>query len=146
MGLDLWNFQNAKSLKNKIAELPNSILKEQAELLTKKTDDVIYGKIINGKFKPSDEDVEYTLATTFEIVVPALGNYSYTLLIVYSKPEKDYPVAITVGSNLIDDAMDFEPRYTCKNQDEFINALKDILSSEEINRDIEILFSKANIF
>ncbi len=33
------------------------------------------------------------------------------LLLLYSKPENDYPVAITVGGNVIDDRLDFNPQY-----------------------------------
>lgn len=143
MKLDLWQFDE-KTLKKTIQELPNSILKEQAEILSDKTGGVIYGKITNMKFHPLEENVKYNLATTFELVVPQLDNYQYTLLTVYSKTESDYPVAITVGSNIIDDAEWFCPKYECGNSDEFIQALKDILSSDEVNRDISVLYSKAS--
>ncbi len=143
MRLDLWKFDE-RSLKKMSEELPNSILRGQADILSEKTGGVIYGKTTNMKFHSQDKTVEYELATAFEIVVPQLDNYNYTLLIVYSKPEKDYPVAITVGSNIMDDAQKFRPAYVCENKEEFISALKEILSSEEINRNIGILYSKAS--
>lgn len=143
MKLDLWKFDE-KTLKKTTKELPNSILKEQAEILSEKTGGVIYGKVINMKFKPQDDDIKYNLASAFEIVVPLLDNYSYTLLILYSIPERDYPVAITVGSNIIDDTEKFAPRFECYNREEFTDALGEILSSEEVNKNIAILYSKAN--
>ncbi|WP_099468204.1 hypothetical protein [Konateibacter massiliensis] len=143
MSLDLWNF-NEKTLKNRAAELPNNILREQADILSDKTGGIIYGKISNRKFKPKDTDIQYNLATEFNVVVPLLDNYSYNLLILYSKPESDYPIAITVGSNVVDDAEDFNPQYECSNQKEFIESLKSILSSDEVNKNIEILYSKAS--
>ncbi|MCI8897529.1 MAG: hypothetical protein HFI60_05530 [Lachnospiraceae bacterium] len=143
MKLDLWRFDE-KTLRRTTKELPNSILKEQAELLAEKTDGIIYGRITNMKFQPQDREIIYNLATVFEVVVPLLDNYSYTLLTIYSRPERDYPVAITVGSNLIDDAENFMPLYECQDKEAFIQALKTVLSSEEVNSNISILYSKAN--
>lgn len=48
MKLDLWNF-NERLLKQVTQELPNSILKEQAGILSNKTGGVIYGKVTNVK-------------------------------------------------------------------------------------------------
>lgn len=95
------------------------------------------------KFNPDSKNIEYNLATVFEVVVPQLDNYSYTLMILYSRPETDYPVAISVGSNIIDDSERFYPQYECRDREEFIGALKNVLSSEEVNRNISILYSKA---
>lgn len=143
MGLDLWKFDE-RTLRNSAKDLPNSILKEQAEILSKKTGEVIYGAVTNMKFRPQDDTVKYSLATIFDIVVPNLDNYRYTLMILYSRPESDYPVAITVGSSLIEDTEEFRPQYECNNREEFIEELKEILSSEEINRNIGVLYSKAS--
>lgn len=143
MRLDLWKFDR-KTLKESIQGLPNNILKEQADILSDKTDGIIYGRITNMKFQPQDEEVKYNLATLFEVVVPQLDNYNYTLLIMYSRPESDYPVAVTVGSNIIDDAERFRPRYECLDKDAFIQALKEILSSDEVNKNISTLYAKAN--
>lgn len=142
MGLDLWQFDE-KALKRSTRELPNVILKEQAEILSYKTGGVIYGKVTNLKFCPQDKNVKYNLASVFEIVVPLLDNYSYTLLVIYSKPEQDYPVAITVGSNPVDDAERFAPRYECQGMEEFVQAMKEILASDEVNRRISTLYAKA---
>ncbi len=143
MKLDLWRFDE-KSLKRATQDLPNSILREQADILSYKTGGIIYGKITNMNFHPRDKGIKYNLATVFEIVVPLLDNYVYTLLVIYSRPESDYPVAITVGSNTVDDAEEFRPQYECRDREEFIQALKDILASEEVNRNISILYSKAS--
>lgn len=144
MKLDLWNFDR-QSLKKSVQELPNTILKEQADMLEVKTGGVIYGKITNMKFSTQNLGVNYNLATAFEIVVPQLDNYNYTLLLMYSRPERDYPVAITVGSNIIDDAQCFTPQYECPDKEAFVEALREILSSEEVNKNINTLFAKANI-
>lgn len=140
--MDLWSF-DTKTLKGSIGDLPNSILKEQSEILSQKTEGVVYGTITNMKFEPLDDKVNYNLATVFEIVVPNLDNYRYTLLTVYSRPESDYPVAISVGNSPIKDAENFSPSYECGNKKEFIDALTKILSSAQINKNIEVLYSKA---
>lgn len=143
MKLDLWQFDE-NTLKEAAEDLPNSILKEQADLLYDKTDGTIYGKITNMKFEPQEDNVNYSLATMFEAIVPRLDNYHFTLFTLYSKPEENYPLAITVGSNIIDDAIIFTPDFVCRDKDEFIMALKKILSSDELNKNISTLYAKAN--
>lgn len=141
--MDLWEF-NERTLKNSTKELPNSILKEQADMLSEKTGGVIYGTITNMKFTPDEEKVNYNLATVFDVVVPGLDNYRFTLLNLYSRPENDYPIAITVGTSVVEDTLNFDPECECENRQQFIEELKKILSSEEINKKIEILYSKAS--
>lgn len=143
MKLDLWQFDE-KSLKRDAEELPNSILREQADLLYVKTDGVIYGKVTNMKFQPQDDNIKYNLATAFEVIVPQLDHYHLTLFILYSKPEENYPVAITVGNSIPDDALRFSPDFECENKDEFIAALKKIFSSDDLNKNIRTLYAKAN--
>lgn len=86
MKLDLWQFDE-KSLRKMTQELPNSILKEQADRLSEKTGGVIYGKVTNMKFYPQDNGIKYNLATVFEVVVPQLDNYNYTLLVIHNNVE-----------------------------------------------------------
>ena len=96
MTMDLWNFNKAtlqQSLQKSNEELPDSILKEQAEALGKKTDGLVYGKISNMKYELKNRKEKYTMATMFDIVVPKLEAYRYTLFIMFSRPEKSYPVA-----------------------------------------------------
>lgn len=143
MKMDLWNF-NEKTLKKITEDLPNSILKDQADLLSNKTGGIIYGRVTNNKFCPKQKNVKYNLATEFDIVVPLLDNYQYTLLVLYSIPEQDYPVAISVGGNLVDDAELFEPDFECQDMDSFIQAMKKIFSSDEVNQSISTLYAKAN--
>ena len=66
-----------------------------------------------------------------------------TIFIMYSNPETDYPVAITVGTDYDEDQESFMPKYTCKNKDEFEQSLSQILSSDEVMHIIKILYSKS---
>lgn len=143
MSNDLWSFQSVKELKNRTKDLPDTILKEQINLLGEKTEYVLYGKAIF--MKVNTEEIDYSVATMFNVVVPALDDYEKTILIMYSDPETEYPVAITFGNSFEDDCDLFCPQYTCNNKNEFEKAIKEILASEKILNTIQMLFSKASM-
>ena len=144
--MDLWNFNKEslrKSLQKSNEELPDSILREQAEALRGKTDGIVYGKISNMKYGLKSGKETYTMATMFDVVVPKLESYHYTMFIMFSRPEKSYPVAITVGRSITEEQDKLTPQYVCRNEKEFMKALKEILSSEEVTETIETLYLKA---
>lgn len=131
---NLWNLKNIKS---KIKNSPNIILEEQAKHFEKGVDNVLYAKIKNAKlheFKYSN----YKLATNFSIVSPVLDNYEYVLFTVYSNPESNYPIIISLNN---DEENEYE--YLCKNEQEFISALTEILGSEKTTETISVLYSKS---
>lgn len=141
MGKDLWSFKTAKDLERQTKDLPDTILKEQIMLLAEKTDYTLYGKPIF--LKVNNAETNYSIATMFNVVVPALDNYEKTILIMYSNPETEYPVAITLGKSFEDDCSFFEPDYVCNDKNEFENSIKEILASDKILNVIQMLFSKA---
>ena len=124
-------------------DMPDSILKEQINLLGEKTNFAIYGKPVFMKVKT--DEIEFKVATIFNVIVPALDNYQKSILIMYSDPENEYPVAITVGSSYEEDCENFIPRYNCKDKDSFVNSIKDILSSDQVMKIIQMLYSKASM-
>lgn len=138
---DLWGFNGVKELQQNTEDMPDSILKEQINLLGKKTDFTIYGKPVFIRVR--SEEIDFSIATIFNVVVPALDNYEKTILIMYSNPETEYPVALTVESSYEEDCETFMPQYTCNNNAEFELAIKTILSSERVLKIIQILYSKA---
>lgn len=103
------NLWNLKDINKKVDSSPNLILEEQAKYFEKAVKDVLYAKIINTKLKNNDGIQEYKLATSFNIVSPTLDNYTYTLFTVYSNPESNYPLSISVNNN--EEYTDFD--YTC---------------------------------
>lgn len=141
MGKDLWSFKSAKDLERQTKDLPDTILKEQIMLLGEKTDYTLYGKPIF--LKVNKEETNYSIATMFNVVVPSLDNYEKTILTMYSNPETEYPVAITLGKSFEDDCSFFNPDYVCNDKNEFENTIKEILASDEILNVIQMLFSKA---
>ncbi|OBR95151.1 MULTISPECIES: hypothetical protein [Clostridium] len=136
---NLWNLQD---IDKKVSNSPNLILEEQARYFEKTIKGVLYAKIINTRLKSNDDVQEYKLATSFNIVSPELDNYTYTLFTVYSNPEANYPVAISVNNN--EDYIDID--YTCNNETEFIRDLSKILSSDKVTDIIEVLYSKSKNF
>jgi len=141
MGKDLWSFKSVKDLERQTKDLPDTILKEQIMLLGEKTDYTLYGK--PSFLKVNKEETNYSIATMFNVVVPALDNYEKTILTMYSNPETEYPVAITLGKSFEDDCSFFNPDYVCNDKNEFENTIKEILASDEILNVIQMLFSKA---
>ena len=143
--MDLWGFKNAKSLENIGEYLPDMILKKQFNLLADKTEGVLYGKSTNIKINEPQLTDGYRLATIYDVVVPRLDNYSSTIIIVYSYPDKEYPVAITVGKSYIDDCECFSPDFVCRNEEEFKKVARNILSSQDVTKKIMLLYSKAAV-
>lgn len=141
---DLWGFKDVKELEKNIKDMPDTILKEQISSLGDKTNFILYGKPVSMKVT-NNLQIHYGLATLFNIVVPKLDNYAKTILIMYSNPEEDYPVVISVGSSYEDDCEDFHPKYICNDKDEFIRVISEILSSEDVLHIVGILYAKASM-
>lgn len=132
---NLWNLKNIKS---NIKNSPNLILEEQAKYFEKGVDDVLYAKINNAKLIELKEST-YKLATSFSIVSPVLDNYTYVLFTVYSNPESNYPVLISLNDN----EEGYNTEYECRDEKEFIETLSQILGSEKTTDIISVLYSKS---
>lgn len=141
MARDFWGFKDYKDLEKSTKDMPDTILKEQITLLGEKTNFIIYGKPVFIKVR--SEEIEYKVATIFNVVVPALDSYEKTILIMYSNPETEYPVAITLESSFEEDCEMFSPKYTCNDKSSFETAITEILSSEQVMKVIQMLYSKA---
>lgn len=73
MTRDLWGFKDAKDLEKSTKDMPDTILKEQIALLGEKTNFTVYGKPVF--IKVNSMEIEYKVATIFNVVVQALDNY-----------------------------------------------------------------------
>ena len=138
---DLWGFKDIRELEKNTQDMPDSILKEQIALLGDKTGFVLYGKPVF--MKVNHIDIDYSMATLFNVVVPKLDNYQKTIMIMYSNPECEYPIAISVGKSIEEDYECFMPQYMCDNKETFQSAIQEILSSEATLRTIGVLYAKA---
>jgi hypothetical protein len=79
---DLWGTIDMSSFENS----PIELLKQQAQLITKKTSEILKGEIET----TTDEEVIYN---TFYIIAPAIDNYRYALLKTAST-SRPYPVFV----------------------------------------------------
>ena len=144
---DLWGFHK-EDLRCSNSEAI-SILKDQADLLSRKTDGVLKGKLKNNVL--SEEVFErtghYNLETVLEVVVPSLDNYRSALVYVYSNAEKNFPVRLSVKKlnreRLDEPCKPCNRKLTAENEDEFVEILKELLGSPAVNETIRILYQKA---
>ena len=121
--------------KNLWGELPNAetirtpytILKEQASILSEITNGLLIGEVVVNIQK------ENFLAMTLRIKAPSLNNYTYSVVDV-QQPIQLYPVGIR---NLIKNTW---TEYS--SEEEFENALGQILSSQEVKRVISALLAQ----
>jgi hypothetical protein len=111
---DLWgDFPSADE------SLPVQILREQAELLSKKTDNILQAVVVT--IQDEEDVIEYS----FDIVAPALNGYIYTVLELSHEAEL-YPLEIQdLSSSEI---------YVCPDEQHFKSALRKILGSEQIKK------------
>jgi len=107
---------------------PVALLREQAGLLGQKTRNLVVGEVRSGQ---KGEEFTHNL----NLVAPALGRYTYTALTI-SHGIALYPVAI---QNRVRQTRPFVVR----SEEELKDALKDILSSEEMKHLIEALIAQS---
>lgn len=144
MSKNMWNLQN---IDRGIKDSPNEILREQAAYFEKATKEILYARIDNIKLKKEvKEYTKYALQTDFNIVCPTLDNYTYVVCSIFSNPESSYPLAITKNCSKEELEYNFEPDYTCNNEEEFAAALEGILSSEDTTNVVMNLYSKSKTF
>jgi hypothetical protein len=136
--------------KNLWGELPNSenvrtpytLLKEQASLLTEITKGLLIGEV---KLSPEvDALSKFTTSIIGEqnqsfvaflrIKVPSLNNYTYSVVKI-QYPIKLYPVLV---KSLVVDNFQIE----CLSEEEFENAVGQILSSQEVKEVISALLAQ----
>lgn len=141
MGTSMWKLNN---IDREIKDSPNSILEEQAKHFEKATNSTLYARIENVKLTQiKNQEIGYALATNFSIVSPGLDNYTYRLCTIYSNPECNYPLAITVNKKKDEDFGYFEPDYECNNETEFTKALEEIIGSQKTTDIVLTLYSKS---
>ncbi|KKK39979.1 hypothetical protein WQ57_01530 [Mesobacillus campisalis] len=141
---DLWTF--GKLSKNDLNDTPHGILKMQADFFEKRVGDTLFIKLNTKRLKNSD--IEYGLATSFEIVAPMLDGYTYTLFTLYSQPEHDYPVAIDRNIKDDEEFEDLDPEtfdFVAKSEEDFLKNLQEIFSSPSTNSVIRNLYSKSYV-
>lgn len=116
--VDLWPDFRLEKVRS-----PKSILKEQADLLSQKTNNVLKGDI--GSVSQQSETT-----VGFSITSPFLNNYRYQLFYVKFNPATLYPVFLDgYGS--------------CNDEADFVQKVKEILSAPTTIKIINSLYSQS---
>lgn len=114
---------------------PITILKEQAEMLSRITGGVLHGNV-------SMESESRTFVLTLSVVAPAL-DYSYEILQAEHKIEL-YPVSVQAGQRRIVNGRVEKPTVVeCQTEEEFERALAEIFSSPRVKSVIASLRSQS---
>jgi hypothetical protein len=113
---------------------PLAILREQAHLLAPKTDGVIYGEVKTIRWDSSSEGKERFRHTLF-IRVPSLGDYRLELLTIQHDTLEYYPVQLL--------NRDGEPQFQYMTEDQFVDALRERLTSPSMVKMMNSLISQA---
>lgn len=87
--LDLW----AEDIAETVIKTPVAILKEQASLLGKKTQNIVVGEVISTQAQ--SEKIRHR----FNVVAPALGNYSFELFSISHNMDL-YPLEISIDEKI----------------------------------------------
>lgn len=106
---------------------PVAILREQADLLTKKTQGKLEGRITSSG-KP-----DKTFTHQFFITAPALDEYSFRLLSIHH-PIDYYPLVLSF------DAVNRSTQ--CGDESEYINVLRDTLADEKTKKIITAILAQ----
>jgi hypothetical protein len=112
-----------------IVRTPKEILMEQAQLLTEATDGVLVGNV-----ESQSGSTTRLFIHDFDVTVPTLNNYSYTLLRIRHGVAM-YPVRV--------EASDPSTSKDCPNEEEFISTVGSILSSSAVRFILSRLRSQA---
>jgi len=118
---------------------PAQILAEQGAILGAATKNVLLGKVV--ELPRSDDE---TVRIQFDILAPALENYSYALCVVEYDPVVLYPVYLTsfVGPSRGPNVG--PPRVkSCADESEFRAELQAVLSSDKTKKVISALLRES---
>jgi len=110
---------------------PRAILREQAQLLTESTGGTLVGDVSDFK------SASYSFCFQLRVVIPILNNYQYELLEIRHN-ETLYPLMVT---DLQRETSTSSMR--CKNEIEYIEALKQILGADHTKDVLARLLSQA---
>lgn len=107
---------------------PKAILTEQAYSLSRLTKNVLKGSVHAGGNK---ENLIFNLG----IIAPALNNYTLDICTIQHKLVKWYPLTVTTRPQ--------NKSYSCKDEEEFIGLLKNILRNNDLLMGIKSLYAQS---
>jgi len=115
---------------------PVAILKDQASLLGERTKNLVEGRVTQREHHFHEPDFVYD----FYLVAPALNNYRYRLFSI-SHDVQFYPLAIEEGG--VSDLNGRDSQFQVSNEEEFLEALATMFSSERTKGIISSLIAQS---
>ncbi|MEI7866918.1 MAG: hypothetical protein WCI11_03430 [Candidatus Methylumidiphilus sp.] len=129
---DLW----AEDIATEKVRTPVAILREQASLLGKKTQNVVLAEVVTSAGSRFHH--------RFNITAPALGDYSYTLFSI-NHPIGPYPLEVDLDDDIAKElGKSIDRNMTIENEADFINLLNQILKAERTKHIIRILLAQSS--
>ncbi|HOC91444.1 MAG TPA: hypothetical protein PKH33_03650 [bacterium] len=136
---------------------PATILKEQAEALSAITGSTLKGKVNHfPAILTRDKRIKFLVVGSWDtkksdslsghvllIIAPKLNNYEIPILNIAYHPLNTYPVYITSDMMVNAGEMEKEAILQSDSEEEFVDLLKSILSSDRVNRIIHSLIAQS---
>ena len=107
---------------------PKTVLKEQAQILTEATDGILVGDV-------RESEIRGEFLIYLEIKVPALNNYTYTVMSVRHSIDM-YPARVNAEKPNVSQV--------CDNEEDFTGVVETVLSSDEMKTIVSRLLAQAN--
>jgi len=123
-------------------KVPVAILREQASLLGKKTQNIVESQV--QRLDKGLEDVGM-FVYGFYIVAPALGNYRYKLFTV-CHDVSSYPVNFDIDEDIKNEICPDKNTISAESEKEFLEILKKIFQSKRTKQIIGSLISQSVTF
>ncbi|PZN82097.1 MAG: hypothetical protein DM484_07035 [Candidatus Methylumidiphilus alinenensis] len=137
---DIW----AEDIGITTVKTPVAILKEQASLLGRKTQNLVVGEVISSS---QDAIEEPKITQRFNIKAPALGNYRYNLFSI-SHGIDIYPLTIYLENSIVSELAttnlilgSHNPRLI-RSEEEFLGILNRILKSKRTKQVVHALLAQ----
>lgn len=139
----LWGISK-EEFTNELVDRPTQIIKEQIEYFDKMTKGTLFGHLNSHRIQ--DPDCSYPIALTFEIVAPNLNGYRYRIFTMYTKAVQEFPVLLFSELEPDEDSIfEVNADYVCPNEKAFVEAICEILKSDDVTNIIKTLFAKSRI-
>jgi hypothetical protein len=129
---DLW----PKKMHRSTLKAPVAILREQASILGERTRNVVTAEV-----RPYRSQQSTKLFFAFNLVAPALNNYSLSLFTISHEPTQIYPVE--VKSDIITAPGTYESKWSAESEGAFKAVLKTIFSDNKTITAIQSLMAQS---
>jgi len=127
---------------------PVAILREQASLLGRKTQNLVEAEVKPLDTKSSPSTGRYDFGYAFLVTAPALGNYRYTLFRIYHGIQL-YPLDVDPDADIAKEipchlGAGGRSTFTVESEDDLLEALKKIFNARKTRQLINVLLAQVS--